>query len=82
MKHSRTTSKQISQWISELHLFTSFGRWLPWSFRDVLSFDTIETPKFTLDYVDYSIVSESSLRDIVYTSNYDKYESLELYQVR
>lgn len=81
--YSRTTSKQISQWITELHLFTSFGCWLPWNFRDVLSFDTDETPEFTFDYVDYDVVTESVLRNVVYAMSHARnVESLELYQVK
>ena len=34
--YSRTTSKHLSQWLSELHLFTCWGSKLPWSFRDVI----------------------------------------------
>lgn len=77
--YSRTTSKQISQWISELHLFTSFGAWLPWGFRHVLATGEREV---TLDYVDYDVVSESTLRNLTYLMSYKNLPSLELYQVR
>lgn len=77
--YSRTTSKQIGQWISELHLFTSFGGWLPWNFRHILA--TGER-KVTCDYVDYDVVSESTLRSLAYLFSYENSPSLELYQVR
>lgn len=77
--YSRTTSKQISQWISELHLFTNFGGWLPWGFRHVLATGERE---ITFDCVDYDIVKESTLRNIAYLMSYKNLKSLELYQVR
>lgn len=77
--YSRTTSKQISQWISHLHLFTSFGCWLPWDFRHILK---LKTKTLTLDFVDYDIVSESVLRNVVYAMSYANFPSLELCQVR
>ena len=77
--YSRTTSKQISQWITELHLFTSFGAWLPWSFRHVLETGERE---ITYDYVDYDVVNESILRNMAYLMSYENLPSLELYQVR
>jgi len=77
--YSQTTSKQVNKWISELHLFTSFGSWLPWDFRHVLA---LKTKEITLDFVDYDIVSESVLRVIISAMSYANLKSLELYQVR
>lgn len=34
--YSRTTSKQLSQFISYLHLFTSWGYALPYSFKQII----------------------------------------------
>lgn len=78
--YSRTTSKQISQWLSELHMFTSWGCWLPWSFRNVLEFKDID--ELTFDYVDYYIVSENTLSNLCYGFGYAGFDSLELWQVR
>ena len=77
--YSRTTSKQISQWISELHLFTSFGCYLPWNFKHILATGERE---ITFDCVDYDIVNESTLRNLAYLMSYKNLPSLELYQVR
>lgn len=77
--YSRTTSKQISQWISELHMFTSWGCWLPWNFRQVIELNQKE---LIVDYVDYDVVSESVLTNICYAFAYSGFDSLELWQVR
>lgn len=77
--YSRTTSKQISQWISHLHLFTTFGCWLPWDFRSVIATGKKE---ITVDSVDYDVVNELVLRSIVAAMSYANLESLELYQLR
>lgn len=60
--YSRTTSKQVGQWISYLHLFTTFCAWLPYSFRSVLKYGTDDK---TAKHVSYYIVNERELRDIV-----------------
>lgn len=77
--YSRTTSKQVGQWISQLHMFTSFGCWLPWSFKPIIDLNQKE---LTIDYVDYDVVSESVLTNICYAFGYANMPSLELWQVR
>ena len=77
--YSRTTSKQIHQWISELHLFTSFGCYLPWDFKRILA---TGEKNITVDYVDYYVVEESTLRNLAYLMSYENLTSLELYQIK
>lgn len=77
--YSQTTSRQVSQWISELHMFTSWGCWLPWGFRQILA---LNQEKLTVDYVDYDVVDESTMVDICYAFGYASFDSLELWQVR
>lgn len=72
-KYSRTTSKQIGQWISHLHLFTLHGCNLPWSFRHVIEIcEKNDVHECVLDGVEYDVIPESVLTNICYVIGYAK----------
>lgn len=66
-KYSRTTSKQISQWITEIHMFTQHGCYLPWSFKNVIeTCEKNDVSECVIDSVEYDVVPESVLVNLCY----------------
>lgn len=86
--YSRTTSKQLSQFISYLHLFTSWGYAIPYSLKQIIEdCRTDNIAKFDEYYIDDLMVlpcTEQQLSDMLWVMKYttEKSRSLELYDVR
>ena len=86
--YSRTTTKQLSQFISYLHLFTSWGYALPYSFKQIIEECRTENiSKFSEYYVEDLMVlpcTKEQLSNMLWLMKYttEKTHSLELYDVR
>lgn len=86
--YSRTTSKQLSQFISYLHLFTSWGYAIPYSFKQIIEECRTESiEKFDEYYIEDLMVlpcTAQQLKDMLYVMKYttEKNNSLELRDVR